>query len=148
MHPNQTSQKSGVRSKIAGIVIVLLSICLVFNIVHCVQRVYRTMHTGYLESNASAYEYYFRAGDYPAILDNYERCVAAGIKNEEDALEYIAVAQYYKAASLYHAAQVLGDGDTLQDCQTQLEEALSQLHSQKFLDAAKQIEAQFDLAQP
>lgn len=145
MNPNQTSRKSGAKSKIAAIVIILLSVLLVFNILYCVRRVYYSMHSGYLESNASAYDYYFKSGDYPAILDNYERCMAEGIKNEESGLEYIAVAQYYKAASLYHAAQVLGDKDGLQHYQTQLEDALSQLYSQKFLDAAEIIQEQFDL---
>lgn len=145
MNPNQTTYKSGVRSKIAGIIIILLSVMLAFNILFCVRRVYRSMHSGYLESNASAYDYYFKAGDYPAILDNYERCMAAGVKNEDDALEYIAVARYYKAASLFHAAQVLGDADALANCQADLEESLSQLHSQKFMDAARKIQEQFDL---
>lgn len=145
MNTNQTPQKSGAKSKAANIVIILLSVMLAFNLLYCVQRVYRSMHSGYLESNAAAYEYYFRAGDYPAILDNYERCMASGIKNEEDGLEYIAVAQYYKAASLCHAAQVLGDEEALKDCRTKLDEAFSQLHTQKFLDAAKKIQEQFGL---
>lgn len=132
---------NGEKSSLYRAAVLALGVMLVFNLFSFCVR---------LAGESSAYynEYgdmqrSMEAGNYPEILEMVSRNRAVSAKTRKDTSEFQAVAEFYEAASLYHAFAKAGDTKRAAQMKDRMEEAEQRLTTEEFTEAAERIRSQF-----
>ncbi len=79
-------------------------------------------------------------GDYPELISKVARNRVAGAQTSEDTSEFEAIADYYEAATLYHAYSAQGEEEKAALQLEKKQEAEKGILSREFLEAKERID--------